>query len=463
MPGGGQAAYLAAIGSGPAPTPAQDTPAATTTSTNQLLPPSGFPIPQYLGTAMDPFAISGFGSGPELDEANPNATQPFNMNTAGDADAAMNGNNPLEALFQIHSAKGSSESHEVGSDYPLRTYDHPPPIRGPQKFGDWDRDEDGGENNVSSSDSSDSEELSDNDPSDNPPAHLASRSAIKTVPGYGAREMSNKTSAKSVAKTRLGSEKRIDVDDFSGVPHVGGFVTLAAFESIVDQEREAINPFCLTPAVWDRGIRVVNAYFRTKRTDDIEKRFLEFLLLFSLVQHDFIDNQLAMTRWFYEQRCHSELTIGEAAAASGAQPKLRKPQTNGSCSDDAQEAYRCYVCGEKLYSFRKLDVHFQVFHSYVRRTEVSSAYRTWWQTKMQAMGLEVENREEGGSPTEFDLACHLCDIPFEDVDSIDRHFYVEHRKERKAMLLRLFDKKFRDMKEAALVDLYARYHAAAGN
>lgn len=255
---------------------------------------------------------------------------------------------------------------------------------------------------------------------------------------------------------------RIDVDDFTNVPHVRGFLTFPIFESVVHEQSEAINPFCLTPEAWDRGIRVVNAYFRTERTGIFETKYREFLLLFSQVKFDFINNHLATKKWFYEQRSQCENTIADEAAASGVQARPGSEHEEDGCSDDEQEAHRCYLCGQKLYSFRKMDVHFQVFHVEARRTEVSSAYRNLWQTKLRALGLELDQDDDENS-LEVDLACHLCDVPFDDVDSIDRHFFLEHRKERKGMLLRLFGRKYQELKEAALDDLHHRYHAAASN
>lgn len=383
---------------------------------------------------MDPFAVSGSDAIPEVNKDDSNATQSFKV--------------------------AATQPFKVATTRAVRVESNHQPHRPVQKFGDWDRDEDGGEYTNSFSDSSEPEESSDDDLDDDPSAYRISHQAIKTIPGYAAGNILKNTAARSTMETRLGP-KTINVHDFSSVRHVRGLLTLAAFESIVDQENDAINPFCLTPAAWDRGIRVVNAYFRTKRTDDIKTRLREFLLLFSLVHCDFLDDHLALTKWFYEQRRECEASIEEEATAAGVEAKSSSHDTSDSCSDDEQQAYRCYACGEKLYSFRKLDVHFQVFHSEARRIVVSSAYRTWWQTKLQALELEVDNDDEKGDPMEVDLACHLCDLPFDDVDSIDRHFYVEHREERKWMLLRYFDKKFREMKEGALEDLCARWHAAS--
>lgn len=301
-------------------------------------------------------------------------------------------------------------------------------------FSGWERGWDSDFTPLPSSSSSEAPDESD----DEPDAAPRKPSAIKTLPGNKDRNNATNHASKTA--------KKMEVDDFSGFRYTRGFLAFSAFERILDNAVEAINPFCMTVAGWDHAIRVVNAYFLTDRSDAAKNRFDEFLLLFDVQRADFLDDQAAMTKWYYEGRSQTKARIWEGSSASSAHQE--HSGSGRTLAEDKPEAHRCYICGLKLFSFHSLDTHYQVHHPEERHPELSRIYRNWWKTRLLASNSTVDDSEGNYRFTANTFACHHCDEPFEGLQAIDAHFFAEHREERRNMLLRLFEKKFNTMKEA---------------
>jgi protein-arginine kinase activator protein McsA len=261
--------------------------------------------------------------------------------------------------------------------------------------------------------------------------------AIKTIPGYFGSE--------EIYRTEAVEEAVFDASNFRAYSQDGGFLTLSAFDSIIDEAIKAINPYCMTTRSWDHAIRVVNAYFRTNRSDSAKARFKSLLELFDNKVLRFMKDQLKLIRWLYEGRNNTTRELWNGAI--GASPHLVDGDDEETCSDDEIESYCCYICGEKVFSFRKIDVHFLTHHSAEHQAELTVVYRKWWDTKkMVKTALEPEIETE---MVEDDFNCHQCHLSFAGLDEIDRHFFAEHRRARKNMLLGIFDRKFKAMKTAA--------------
>lgn len=138
MPGGGRAAYLAAIGGGAASAP---------TPTNST-------------SGMGRSAEDRSSTSPEPTETESNTAQPPNTVASTDAESAEGGPSALDELLKIPSVRFHFDGYELGSYNSLQSDQPTAPTRPVQTFGDWDRDEDGNQHAVSSDESSSSEDSS---------------------------------------------------------------------------------------------------------------------------------------------------------------------------------------------------------------------------------------------------------------------------------------------------------------
>lgn len=413
MPGGGRAAYLAAINGN-----AAGVPAAAAAANN----PQGYQqVPHF--PANPPAAPAPVVAAPNILQAHQQVAQ-------------VNANPPPAPAVVAAAAnhrEGARQNHQAPYILPA----HVNPVFGGREPDEYDH--------IaifsSSSDESDSSESSE----DSIDAALMRRMAIKTLPGYGDQAaLATRNANLQVAK------KGIDVHDFKGALHQRGFLALSAFESIIGEANEAINPFCMTNKSWDHAIRVVNAYFRTNRTEIFENKFLDFLRLFGRDEPDSLDSQLELTKWFYESRKRTEDRVWDAAIEMF--PERQNSDEKEHLSGNEIEAHCCYVCGRKFISFRDLDVHYLAHHRNERAAEVAPVYRKWWETKLFALQQAVDDEDPESAPIPPDgFACHHCDIPFDDLDAIDVHFSVEHRQSRKGMLVKIFNEKFKHQKQARSV------------